>query len=92
MRNDPADIRALQVLGWLAADGDLLSVFLGASGTQPGELRARAEEPEFLASVVDFVLMDDAWVQACAQDLDWPPDALIRLRAELPGGDLPNWT
>jgi hypothetical protein len=37
------------------------------------DLRARAAEPEFLASVLDFILMDDAWVVDCATALGWRP-------------------
>lgn len=92
MSQESADARALHVLAWLAGQSDLLPVFMGASGISEADLRLRAGDPDFLASVVDFVLMDDAWVMAWAQDCQQPPEALQRLRADLPGGDLPNWT
>jgi len=65
---------------------------LGSTGTSLEDLRARAAEPEFLASVLDFVLMDDAWVIACADALEVAPGRLIEMRQALPGGGLPNWT
>ena len=68
------------------------SCFLGATGVSEADLRARAAEPDFLASVMDFLLMDDAWVISCAQNFNWPPEHLAEIRAALPGGDLPNWT
>ncbi|MEM9756519.1 MAG: DUF3572 domain-containing protein [Pseudomonadota bacterium] len=87
-----AETDALHALGWLAADPDLLSVFLGASGTDASDLRARAGDRDFLASLMDFILMDDAWVLACADANGWPPEHVARIRQRLPGGDLPNWT
>lgn len=92
MQQEIAETRALEVLGWLAASEDLLEVFLGATGIGLDELRNDAGAPDVLASVLDFVLMDDAWVVGCAKALDWPPETLAQIRAALPGGTLPNWT
>lgn len=92
MKQETAEIGAVRVLAWLAADAELLGVFLGATGAGPDDLRRRAGDPEFLASVLDFVLMDDAWVIACSRALDLQPEALARMRQALPGGALPNWT
>jgi hypothetical protein len=92
MKQEMAEIGAVRVLGWLAGQEDLMPVFLGATGAAPETLRAAAAEPEFLASVLDFVLMDDAWVIACADALAMPPDRIGEMRRALPGGALPNWT
>ncbi|MEY3004598.1 MAG: hypothetical protein RLZZ491_1774 [Pseudomonadota bacterium] len=92
MKQDVAEIRALAILGWLAGQEDLLPLFLGATGATETDLRARASEPEFLASVVDFLMMNDAWVISCASDQGWRPDEVMAIRAGLPGGDLPAWT
>lgn len=92
MDQDVAETGALRVLGWLATQDDLLPVFLGASGASAGDLRARAGDPDFLASVIDFVLMDDAWVLSCASALGILPGDLMLIRQALPGGNLPSWT
>jgi len=92
MNQDLAETRALAVLGWLAGQEELFPVFLGATGTTEGDLRTRVGEPEFLASVLDFLVLDDAWVIDCAAALGWRPEDLMQVRAALPGGDLPNWT
>lgn len=89
---ESAETVALQALGWLAARDDLFPLFLDASGCDLVELSARAVEAEFLASVADFILSDDAWVIAFSQDSGVPFDTLPRARAALPGGDLPHWT
>jgi hypothetical protein len=92
MTQELAETRALAVLGWIAGQDALLPTFLGATGTSEGDLKARAGEAEFLAAVMDFLLMDDAWVIDCATDLGWRPEDMLRIRAALPGGDLPHWT
>ena len=92
MKQEIAEIHAVGMLGWLAGQAELLPVFLGATGASEDDLRARAGEAEFLASVVDFVMMDDVWVIDCATDQGWPPEQIMVIRAALPGGDLPAWT
>ena len=77
---------------WLAGREDDMGVFLAASGLAPGELRARANDPEMLGFVLDFVLSDDARVTAFCDAEALPYDLPMRARAALPGGDLPNWT
>lgn len=92
MTRDEAETVALQALGWLAGNDELLPVFLGATGASATDLRARAADPEFLASVLDFVAMDDGWIGAFCTDSGLPPEAPLAARQSLPGGDLPHWT
>lgn len=80
------------VLAWLAGEPDILGVFLGATGVAAEELRGLAADPDFLIGLLDFVLMDDAWVLAAADDLGCPPEALGRARQALPGGADVHWT
>ena len=92
MRQELAETIALQALAWIAADEDMLGNFCGATGTAPGDLRRAAEDPEFLAGVLDFLILDDAWVQAFAEAADLSPDSAIKARSVLPGGAAPHWT
>jgi hypothetical protein len=92
MNEDLAQTRALGVLGWIASQQDIFPVFLGATGSTEADLRQRIAEPEFLAAVVDFLMLDDAWVIDCAEANGWQPNDIALIRAGLPGGDLPNWT
>jgi len=89
---DQAELAAIQALGWLSDQDDLLMTFLGATGSNIDDLRSRAGDPEFLASVMDFILMDDEWVRGyCdAQHLSYEKVQYIRMA--LPGGDMPSWT
>jgi len=79
-----AETVALEALGFLAG-ADALGRFMAASGADIDTIRARADDPEFLAAVMDFLLSDDALVtDFCArQNLD--AQSLHRLRRTLPG-------
>ncbi|WP_439111276.1 DUF3572 domain-containing protein [Lentibacter sp.] len=82
----------IKALIWLAGNEDLLPVFLGASGALAGDIKAQAGEPAFLASVLDFLLMDDAWVMGFCDAEGLKYDLPMRARAALPGGEQVNWT
>ena len=89
---EAAETLALQTLGWLAANEDLLPVFLGATGVDEASLRTQAAQPEFLAAVLDFLMMDDAWVMAFCDEHALPYERPMMARAVLPGGMQMNWT
>jgi hypothetical protein len=89
---DTAEALALEALGWLAGNDDLLPVFLGASGASLDDLRTRAAAPDFLGAVLDFILMDDAWVIAFCDTAGRAYTEVAAARAALPGGQQVNWT
>lgn len=91
-RRDIADTIALRALSWLVGNEDLLPVFLGASGTAPDDLRNRASDPVFLSSVLDFILMDDAWVVAFCDAEELAYTEPMAARQALPGGAETHWT
>lgn len=86
-RQDSAETLALQALSWLAGNEELLPVFLGATGADGAEMAARAQDAVYLASVLDFLLMDDAWIIAFCDDRGLPYTAPLQARAWLPGGE-----
>ncbi len=92
MQQDFAETRALALLAWLATQEELLPAFMGNTGVSEADLRVRAGEAEFLASVLDFLLSDDRWVMDAAQGTGIRAEEFTTIRAALPGGDLPNWT
>jgi hypothetical protein len=61
-----AEIVAIQALSFIAGDPERLGLFLAESGIGPETLRNAAADPRFLASVLDFVMRDDATVKAFA--------------------------
>jgi len=62
-----AEIVAIQALSFVAGDPERLGRFLAESGIGPETLRGAAADPRFLASVLDFVMRDDATVKAFAE-------------------------
>jgi hypothetical protein len=61
-----AEIVAIQALSFIAGEPERLGLFLAESGICPETLRNAAADPRFLASVLDFVMRDDATVKAFA--------------------------
>lgn len=92
MKQETAETHALTLLAWLAGQEEILPIFMGATGVGEDDLRARAGDPDFLASVMDFVLMDDKWVLQAADETAIPADQFAIIRAGLPGGAQPHWT
>lgn len=89
---DAAETLGLRALAWLAGNDELLPVFLGASGADMAELRARAGDPAFLGAVLDFLLMDDAWIVAFCDSAGLAYEAPLAARQALPGGAQIHWT
>ena len=90
MKTGEAEGMAIAALGWLAGDEEALEGFLGATGAAAEDLRVRAQEPEFLGFVLDFLLADERLLFAFCDAGGLPYDAPMRARAAMPGGDLPN--
>ena len=92
MSQESAETVALQSLAWLTANEELLLVFLGSTGAGVDDLRERAKDAEFLGSVLDFLLMDDAWVVQFCDSAGLSYDKPMLARAALPGGEDVFWT
>lgn len=87
-----AETLALKVLGWLVGNEELLPVFLGSTGASEQDLRDRAAEPEFLGSVLEFLMLDDSWVIDFCDANSVPYDVLGQARAVLSGAADMHWT
>ena len=83
---------ALEAIVWLAGNDELLSVFMGSTGADEAAFRDGLGNTEFQASVLDFLMMDDAWVIAFCDTKGIPYDRLMQARAALPGGQQVHWT
>jgi hypothetical protein len=89
---ESAETVALQALGWIAGHETLLPVFLGATGASEEDVRTGATDPAFLGALLDFLMMDDAWVIEFCDTVSMPYDRLMSARHMLPGGEQVNWT
>ena len=91
LSQDTAEMIGLQAVAWLAANDELLPVFLGATGASEDSFRSGLEDPDFQGSVLDFILMDDAWVQGFCTACGLAPDHPMMARHMLSGGPV-HWT
>ncbi|MCY4499635.1 MAG: DUF3572 family protein [Rhodospirillaceae bacterium] len=82
-----AETIALQALAFLVSEEAVLRGFMSQSGTTAGDLRTGAEDPQFLAGVLNFLLeQDERLLDFCGQ-ADVTPVQTRRALAAL--GDAP---
>ena len=89
---ESAEVVGVQAVAWMAGNEELLPVFLGATGASEADMRAGVGDPGFLGALLDFIMMDDAWVTAFCDASGLPYDAPMRARVALPGGGDMHWT
>lgn len=92
MNNTQAETIGIQALGWLANDPDLLGQFLNTTGASADDLRAQANQPEFLASVLDFLMLSDDNVLGFSRNATIEPEQVVRAQFVLSGGGVRDWT
>jgi len=92
MSPETAETIALQALAWLVGNDEVLPVFLGSTGTSESELKERATDHEFQASILEFVTMDDAWVKEFCDSINLAYEDPLRARYALPGAEQVHWT
>jgi len=80
-----AETLALKALAFLAHSQEEIDRFVALSGVAPADLRARADEPEILAAVLDFLLADDTRVTGFCEEAGIDPRELHAARRALPG-------
>jgi hypothetical protein len=83
-----AEIVAIQALSFVAGEPERLGLFLSETGIGPETLRSAATDPQFLVSVLDFVLRDDETVKAFCAVSELHPTNIAAARQAL--GD-PQW-
>lgn len=84
---EAAEIVALEILRFLAADGERLGRFLAWTGEGPTTLRTRASDPEFLAGVLEYLLAHEGLLVEFAESIGADPSSVAPLRRHLPGAD-----
>ena len=87
-----AEIVALKGLEWLVGHDELFVIFLGSSGADIKDVKSGANDPAFLGSILDFILMDDSWIKEFCEAEVLEYDVPYQARQSLPGGDIPSWT
>ena len=84
-----AESLAIEALGFLAGDPELLSRFLALTGIEIASLRAAAAQPGFLAGVLAFVAGHEKTLTAFAAAAGKTPETVAAahraLNPEFPG-------
>jgi len=80
-----AEALAVQALSFIAADPDRLGGFLAATGIGPGDIRAAAREPLFLAGVLDHIASDEKLLLGFAETAKSDPRTIGHAQDVLSG-------
>jgi hypothetical protein len=84
-QREAAEMLAIQALGFIAEDPERLNRFLGMSGIPPERMRAAAQEPGFLAGVLEHMLGEESLLIAFAASTGIDPAEVARARGALGG-------
>jgi hypothetical protein len=80
-----AETLALKALAFLAQSPDDLERFVALSGVTLADLRTRADDPEILAAILDFILVSDELITGFCETVEIDPRELHAARRALPG-------
>ena len=80
---ETAETIAIQALGFLSSDSELLGRFLALSGLDPSAIRDVASEPSFLAAVLDFLLSDDSLILTFSSNNAIAPEDVVTAKLRL---------
>lgn len=84
--HDRAATLALQGLAFLVDSGPAMERFFEQTGFAPSSLRERADEPDFLVSVLDFLLSDEELLVGFCDAFELDVRAVHMARHVLSGG------
>jgi hypothetical protein len=84
---ETAEILAIQALSFIAEEPERLNGLLSATGLTLNRLRESANQPDFLAGVLEHMLADESLLLAFADSAGIDPAAVARARNALGG----NW-
>lgn len=84
---ESAEALAVQALAFVASDPELLPRFLAITGIEAHQIRRAAEEPGFLAGVLQFVLAHEPTLLRFSQETGIAPGEVGNAARALPLGD-----
>jgi hypothetical protein len=89
---EDAEAMAIQILGWLIGQPDLLGRFLALSGVEASSIRQAAAEPGFFAAVTGFVMAHEPTLMAFCAENDVKAERVAACHHRLAGPEGENWT
>lgn len=88
---EQAEAVAVQMLGWIVAQPDLLSRFMAMTGVDPGSIRQAASEPGFLVGVTDFVMAHEPTLMAFCTENEMQVEHVVACHQRLAGPEAEAW-
>lgn len=82
-----AQALAIQALGFIAADAELLPRFLAISGIDAQAIRQAAREPGFLAGVLQFIAAHEPTLMRFSEESGIRPQDIAAALRALPFGE-----
>tara|TARA_A100001037_G_C14873323_1_gene510573 strand:+ start:312 stop:584 length:273 start_codon:yes stop_codon:yes gene_type:complete len=89
MDNVIAETIAVQALAYVVSDEEALVSFITQTGVSIVDLQSSVRNPEFLASVLDFLFEQDERLVAFCERISISPEQAQRARLALPGATFP---
>lgn len=86
-KRENAEALAIQALGFVAADPELLPRFLAITGIEAQAIRQAAREPGFLAGVLQFIAAHEPTLLRFSEETGIPPQQVSSALRALPLGD-----
>ncbi|MDD7910689.1 DUF3572 domain-containing protein [Pseudovibrio exalbescens] len=86
MTQEAAEEIATSALSYLAQNPEYLGRFLSLAGIGPSEIREAAQEPGFLAGVLEFYMQDEQLLLAFTETQGHRPTMLAAAHLTLAGG------
>lgn len=86
-KRENAEALAIQALGFIAADPELLPRFLAITGIEANSIRQAAREPGFLAGVLQFIAAHEPTLMRLSEETGIPPQQVSTALRALPFGD-----
>ncbi|MCL7999446.1 DUF3572 domain-containing protein [Brucella sp. 21LCYQ03] len=86
MSQSEAEALAVEALVWMAQDNELMPRFLALTGIEVSSIRSAAQEPGFLAGVLQFYLSHEPTLLRFCQETGRDPATIEKAAALLPGG------
>ncbi|WP_135077298.1 DUF3572 domain-containing protein [Terasakiella sp. SH-1] len=87
MKQEQAEVIALQAITFIGSDERALHGLLAQSGAGVDDLKEQISDPAFLAGILDFLLSDEGALLAFCDQADLQPELVIKARRALPGGE-----
>ncbi len=90
MDRQSAQIVAQKALVYIVSDSKVLGALQAGTGVDGTDMREGAENPEFLAGLLDFLLENEELLLSFCQIEGFAPETPQQARAALPGA-APEW-